>query len=190
MSLEEQACTVVDPKLGNFNKLTTIPFGCTIAHIHAAMLEFTSFLTFINTQLHTRGKVLVVVLLRPADEKITHRRILWIAPQDRRRKVIDKLGHTSDVIQIRMAKDQEIDFGHPEVLEQHRWQIVATNTCGIHHKMVAIRKGDHHALTDTRTEDVDNEALRASSWKVAPELHTLRLARTCGPTLSSRVRHF
>ena len=65
--LERKACEAVEPRFVDFNKHAKIPFGCQPTHIHEAMCEFTSFLAFINTQLHTRGTPRLESLLMPAN---------------------------------------------------------------------------------------------------------------------------
>lgn len=53
-ALEEAACQAVRPPPSGFNPQARIPYGVTVEHVAQAMCEFTDFLGFINTQMHTR----------------------------------------------------------------------------------------------------------------------------------------
>lgn len=52
--LEAAACTPIPVSPKDFNSAAVIPHGLTVEHIRLAMTEFLDFLSFINTQLHTR----------------------------------------------------------------------------------------------------------------------------------------
>lgn len=65
-NLEKLACAAVEPNFIDFNKRAAIPFGCRIEHVHASMVEFVSFLSFINAQLHTRSLDRLESMLMPA----------------------------------------------------------------------------------------------------------------------------
>lgn len=66
-NLEKLACTAVEPDFIDFNKRAVIPFGCRPEHVHASMVEFVSFLSFINAQLHTRSLDRLESMLMPAN---------------------------------------------------------------------------------------------------------------------------
>lgn len=65
--LEVLACTPhpVDPD--GFNPDCDLPYGLSTRHVQQAMEEFTGFLGFINTQLHTRGIRRFEAMLMPAN---------------------------------------------------------------------------------------------------------------------------
>ncbi|HVC62214.1 MAG TPA: hypothetical protein VND19_17860 [Acetobacteraceae bacterium] len=65
--LEEAACVVNAPDIRDFNRHAIIPYGVTVDHIAAGMKEFTDFLGFINTQLHTRQIPRLKTMLMPAN---------------------------------------------------------------------------------------------------------------------------
>ncbi len=50
-----------------FNPAAILPYGLTPEHVRLAMQEFTDFLTFINTQLDTRGIERLETMLMPAN---------------------------------------------------------------------------------------------------------------------------
>jgi hypothetical protein len=66
-SLEEIACAAIEPSLKDFNKRAVIPLGCRTEHVYASMVEFVSFLSFINAQLHTRSLARLESMLMPAN---------------------------------------------------------------------------------------------------------------------------
>lgn len=53
-SAELLACTPALVKTASFNPKAQIPFGLTVQHIEAAMIDFVNFLGFINVQLATK----------------------------------------------------------------------------------------------------------------------------------------
>lgn len=65
--LELTACTphLVDP--AGFNPKTKLPYGLTIKHLQAAMIDFTNFIGFINLQLHSREMERLESMLMPAN---------------------------------------------------------------------------------------------------------------------------
>ena len=67
LELEKIACkgTLVHPE--GFNSTAKIPYGLTIEHVRRAMDDFIDFLTFINTQLHTRRMPRLEAFLMPAN---------------------------------------------------------------------------------------------------------------------------
>lgn len=65
--LETAACYVPAPNPLSFNRQATIPCGVTVAHVAAAMEEFTDFIGFINTQLATRRIQRLETMLMPAN---------------------------------------------------------------------------------------------------------------------------
>lgn len=66
-ALELLACTPapIDPR--GFNPNVSLPYGCTIEHIHSSMSEFIDFLGFINQQLYTKGIRRFESMLMPAN---------------------------------------------------------------------------------------------------------------------------
>ncbi len=66
-SAEETACTPVPIKLDKFNRKAVIPYGLDVEAIYQAMLEFTNFLGFINSQLNTKGIPRFESMLMPAN---------------------------------------------------------------------------------------------------------------------------
>ncbi|MCC6981313.1 MAG: hypothetical protein IT343_23525 [Candidatus Melainabacteria bacterium] len=64
---EASACKPIAPSLAHFNSRAKIPFGCTSAHIFAAMTDFVNFLGFINAALHKEGIVRLESMLMPAN---------------------------------------------------------------------------------------------------------------------------
>ncbi len=52
--VERSACAPTPLHATGFNPRTELPYGLTIDHIQLAMLEFLSFLGFINQQLNTQ----------------------------------------------------------------------------------------------------------------------------------------
>ena len=67
LKLEEKACKAIHPKPEGFNRDAEIPYGLTINSIHKAMDAFVDFLSFINTQLHTKRMPRLETLLMPAN---------------------------------------------------------------------------------------------------------------------------
>lgn len=65
--LEKSACTPLQVGQGIFNQDCEIPYGCTIDHIHQAMIDFNDFLGFINLQLYGRNLSRLETLLMPAN---------------------------------------------------------------------------------------------------------------------------
>ncbi len=65
--LEQKACVPVPVSRNGFNSRAIIPHGCTTDHIYQAMMEYISFLQFVNEQLHTKGLVRLESLLMPAN---------------------------------------------------------------------------------------------------------------------------
>lgn len=55
------------PELDRFNPDAQIPFGVTNDHIYKAMMDFTDFLGFVDTQLNTRGMARFEDMLMPAN---------------------------------------------------------------------------------------------------------------------------
>lgn len=66
-ALERLACTPIPVQDGSFNPQATLPYGCSTAHIAAAMREFVEFLGYINTQLHSKQIARLETLLMPAN---------------------------------------------------------------------------------------------------------------------------
>lgn len=60
-------CIPEVPASDGFNPNAVIPFGVTVGHIREAMMEFTSFLGFIDTQLCSRGMERFEDMLMPAN---------------------------------------------------------------------------------------------------------------------------
>lgn len=67
LELEKIACRAVPVKLEGFNPEAEIPYGLTIEHVRRAMNDFIDFLSFINTQLHTKQMPRLETFLMPAN---------------------------------------------------------------------------------------------------------------------------
>lgn len=65
--LDLSHCVPEVPDAEGFNPKTVIPFGVTTKHIQNAMIEFTEFLGFIDTQLVTKGMERFQDMLMPAN---------------------------------------------------------------------------------------------------------------------------
>lgn len=66
-STEAAACMPVPINQDGFNPRAQIPYGVTTEHIRQAMQEFTDFLGFVNSQLHTKGMERLESFLMPAN---------------------------------------------------------------------------------------------------------------------------
>jgi hypothetical protein len=66
-SAEEIACTPIPIRRDRFNPRAVIPYGLDINAIYQAMVEFTNFLGFINTQLNSKGIPRFESMLMPAN---------------------------------------------------------------------------------------------------------------------------
>ena len=64
---EFAACTPVPVNPNRFNPEVSLPYGLTTEHVRRAMEDFTSFLGFINQQLHTKGFPRLESFLMPAN---------------------------------------------------------------------------------------------------------------------------
>lgn len=64
---ELAACRLARLETGRFNPKAVIPYGCTVAHICAAMNDYLDFLGFINEQLNTKGIPRLESFLMPAN---------------------------------------------------------------------------------------------------------------------------
>lgn len=64
---ELAACRLERLDIGHFNPKATIPYGCKIAHICAAMNDFLDFLGFVNQQLNSKGISRLEAFLMPAN---------------------------------------------------------------------------------------------------------------------------
>ncbi len=67
LELERIACRAVLVKPEGFNPDAEIPYGLTIEHVRRAMNDFIDFLSFINTQLHTKQMPRLEAFLMPAN---------------------------------------------------------------------------------------------------------------------------
>ncbi len=67
VELERIACQAVPVDSEGFNPKAAIPYGLTTDHIRQAMGDFIAFLSFINTQLHTRQMPRLETFLMPAN---------------------------------------------------------------------------------------------------------------------------
>lgn len=67
MNLELEACRLARVDLNHFNQNATIPYGCSVEHVRAAMNDFLDFLGFINQQLHTKSIPRLESFLMPAN---------------------------------------------------------------------------------------------------------------------------
>lgn len=65
--LEQAACPAVEPDPAGINPKVILPYGVTGANVLTAMADFTDFLTFVNTQLATRGTQRLETMLMPAN---------------------------------------------------------------------------------------------------------------------------
>lgn len=65
--LELTACAPRIVRGDGFNPNAKLPFSCTTHHIYQAMTDFTTFLGFVNGQLHTRAMPRLETLLMPAN---------------------------------------------------------------------------------------------------------------------------
>jgi hypothetical protein len=65
--LELAACAPEPVERAGFNPQTLLPHGLTVGQLHAAMSEFTNFLGFINTQLHSKEIERLETMLMPAN---------------------------------------------------------------------------------------------------------------------------
>jgi hypothetical protein len=66
-ALDLAHCVPEIPQENDFNAKAVIPFGVTVQHIQSAMVEFTEFLGFIDTQLCTKGMERIEDMLMPAN---------------------------------------------------------------------------------------------------------------------------
>jgi hypothetical protein len=64
---EEQACTALPINENAFNSSCVLPYGLVVEHIKAAMIDFIDFLSFINSQLHTRQTSRLETMLMSAN---------------------------------------------------------------------------------------------------------------------------
>jgi hypothetical protein len=64
---EEQACTALPISENSFNGSCVLPYGLVVEHIKAAMIDFISFLSFINSQLYTRQTPRLEAMLMSAN---------------------------------------------------------------------------------------------------------------------------
>jgi hypothetical protein len=64
---EEQACTPVPIDQTRFNPACSLPYGLTVDHIHAAMVDFIDFLGFVNQQLRSKDIPRLESFLMPAN---------------------------------------------------------------------------------------------------------------------------
>jgi hypothetical protein len=64
---ELAACRLASLDIGRFNRNATIPYGCSVANVCAAMNDFLDFLGFINQQLNTKGIPRLESFLMPAN---------------------------------------------------------------------------------------------------------------------------
>jgi len=67
MESEKIACKAVPVRLERFNPKAEIPYGLTNEHVRRAMNDFIDFLSFINTQLHTKQMPRLESFLMPAN---------------------------------------------------------------------------------------------------------------------------
>lgn len=65
--LELAACTATTPDPAGLNPNVVLPYGVIGPQVLTAMTEFTDFLTFVNTQLSTRGTPRLETMLMPAN---------------------------------------------------------------------------------------------------------------------------
>ncbi len=63
----EEHCTPEPVDLEGFNPLAKIPYDCTTDHIRRAMVDFVSFLGFLNVQMYSRGLARFETMLMPAN---------------------------------------------------------------------------------------------------------------------------
>jgi hypothetical protein len=75
MDQELRACHPIKPKLEHFNPAASLPYGLTTEAIRNAMLEFTDFLEFVNTQLNSKGTPRLESMFMPANFSSIVRRI-------------------------------------------------------------------------------------------------------------------
>lgn len=64
---EQVACTPISLDNGGFNKSSILPFELGLDHISSAMVDFLSFLGFINNQLYTKQMQRLESMLMPAN---------------------------------------------------------------------------------------------------------------------------
>lgn len=64
---ERSACTLPRVRAEHFNSSAQIPYGCTVAHIRAAMNDFIEFLEFVNSQLYSKQIPRLEAFLMPAN---------------------------------------------------------------------------------------------------------------------------
>jgi len=64
---EEQACTALPINEHSFNSSCALPYGLTVKHIKAAMIDFIDLLSFINSQLYTRQTPRLETILMSAN---------------------------------------------------------------------------------------------------------------------------
>jgi len=64
---ELAACRLPRPDPAHFNARASIPYGCTVDHVRAAIDEFLDFLEFVNTQLNGRSIPRLETFLMPAN---------------------------------------------------------------------------------------------------------------------------
>lgn len=67
LELEKIACKALPVPLEAFNPKAEIPYGLTMEHVRRAMNDFIDFLSFINTQLHTKQMPRFETFLMPAN---------------------------------------------------------------------------------------------------------------------------
>lgn len=67
LELEKIACKALPVPLEAFNPKAEIPYGLTMEHVRRTMNDFIDFLSFINTQLHTKQMPRFETFLMPAN---------------------------------------------------------------------------------------------------------------------------
>lgn len=125
--LELAACTPVPVDENGFNYDADIPYGCTIEHLRLAMDDFTAFLGFINSQLHSKGIPRLESLLMPANFSST----------------VGEFMHSAIPKYCRTVVKNQYHNGHPDLIPAGRFpnDAVQHSTEGIEVKASRYRSG-------------------------------------------------
>lgn len=94
------ACKPVAVSKDGFNRNCALPFGLTTEHLYAAMRDFTDFLEFLNTQLHSRDLPRLETLMMPANFSST----------------VGEFMHTSIAKHCKTLVKNRYHNGHPDLI--------------------------------------------------------------------------
>jgi len=114
MRIDPALCIPEEVKLEHFNAKAAIPFGVSFKHVCASMKQFTDFLGFIDTQLHTKGMVRFEEMLMPANFSSMVSEFMSATIPKHCRKVVKNTYHN----------------GHPDILPAGKYKNNAAQHAG------------------------------------------------------------